>query len=164
MQIQFSKTTPQDIPLIRTLAARIWWEHYPDIISGQQITYMLDMMYSEESIARQMADGQNYTLIYADTDPVGYYAVSEKSYGYFFLHKFYIDTAKHRKGIGAAAFHHMLEHDCKGFKELRLQVNRRNIKAINFYVKHGFVIDHVQDFDIGGGYTMDDFVMKLTSI
>jgi GNAT superfamily N-acetyltransferase len=163
VQIKFSKAAHGDIPLIRTLAARIWWEHYPDIISDQQITYMLDMMYSEESIAQQMVEGQDYTLIYADADPVGYYAVSEKSLGYFFLHKFYVDTAKHRKGIGAAAFYHLLEHDCKGFKELRLQVNRRNVKAINFYFKHGFVIDYVQDFEIGEGYTMEDFVMKLTA-
>ena len=42
---------------------------------------------------------------------------------------------------------------------IRLQVNRMNYKAINFYFKHGFVIEKVADFDIGDGYFMNDFVM-----
>jgi len=161
MDITFKKAAASDIPLIRSLAEAIWRRHYPDIISDDQIEYMLDLMYSEKSVADQMQQKQNYTLVYADGQPVGYYAVTEKSSGHFFLHKFYIQVDKHRKGIGTAAFSHMIENDCKGYKEIALQVNRRNIKAVNFYFKHGFVIDYAKDFDIGGGYSMDDFFMIL---
>ena len=161
MDISFKKATTIDIPLIRSLADRIWWQHYPDIITNDQIIYMLNMMYSEKSIAEQMDNKQDYTLIYADREPVGYCAVSEKSPKHYFLHKFYIDTTKHRSGIGSAAFDHILKNDCRGFAEIRLQVNRRNIKAVNFYFKKGFVIDYVEDVDIGSGYSMDDFFMKL---
>ena len=164
MDISFKKATTTDISLIRSLAEAIWWRHYPDIISDDQIEYMLDLMYSEKSIADQIQQKQNYTLVYADGQPVGYYAVSEKSPGHFFLHKFYIDVDKHRKGIGASAFNHMIENDCKGYKAITLQVNRRNIKAVNFYFKHGFVIDYVKDVDIGGGYSMDDFFMILRAV
>ena len=161
MDISFKKATITDIPLIRSLAERIWWKHYPDIISGEQISYMLEMMYSEGSIRQQMENGQDYTIVYADGQATGYYAVSEKSPGHFFLHKFYVEVDRHRKGIGSAAFQHMKENDCKGFAEIRLQVNRRNIKAINFYFKHGFTIDYADDVQIGGGYSMDDFFMVL---
>ena len=163
MDISFRKATVDDIPLIRSLASRIWWQHYPSIISNEQIEYMLEMMYSESSINDQMANGQNYTLIFAEDEPVGYYAVTEKSPAHFFINKFYIDTTRHRIGIGAAAFAHIKAHDCIGYTEICLQVNRRNIKAVNFYFKNGFVIDYVDDFDIGNGYTMDDFFMKLTA-
>jgi RimJ/RimL family protein N-acetyltransferase len=162
MEISFRKADLSDIPIIRALADRIWWQHYPAIISSEQIVYMLDMMYSEKSITEQIEQKQNYTLIYADHQPVGYYSVSEKPPGHYFLHKFYIDTEKHRSGIGTAAFDHMIENDCKGYTEIRLQVNRRNIKAVNFYFKKRFIIDYAEDMDIGGGYTMDDFFMKLT--
>jgi hypothetical protein len=47
-------------------------------------------------------------------------------------------------------------------KAMRLQVNRKNYKSINFYFKMGFVIEEVADFDIGDGYLMEDFVMVLT--
>jgi GNAT superfamily N-acetyltransferase len=161
MSISFKKATLPDIPLIRSLAEKIWWAHYPSIITNEQIKYMLEMMYAEKAITMQMEQHQNYTLIYADGEAVGYYAVTEKSPHKFFLNKFYIDTTTHRKGIGTAAFDHIKANDCKGFEEITLQVNRRNIKAVNFYFKHGFVIDYADDFDIGHGYTMDDFFMKL---
>ena len=161
MHISFKKATSSDIPLIRSLALRIWWAHYPDIISNDQIEYMLELMYSQKSIIDQMQSGQNYTLIYSDNELVGYYAVSEKSQAHFFLHKFYIDTTRHRQGIGMTVFQHLLENDCISYKEIRLQVNRRNIKAVNFYFKKGFVIDYAEDVDIGDGYTMDDYFMVL---
>ncbi|MCW3124924.1 MAG: Acetyltransferase family [Bacteroidetes bacterium] len=160
MDIKFIKATESDIPLIRNLAEAIWWRHYPDMISDDQIAYMLEKMYSEASIGEQMQSGQHYTLIYSGNDAVGYYAVSEKEPHHFFLNKFYVDTTKHRKGIGSAAFKNILK-DCKGYEEIALQVNRRNVKAVNFYFKHGFTIAYAKDFDFGGGYTMDDFWMVL---
>ena len=163
MRISFRPAGQADIPLIRSLAGAIWWRHYPDIISHEQIEYMLDMMYSEKNITEQMQQRQNYTIIYCDDQPAGYYAVSERSDGHFFLNKFYVDTERHRRGIGSAAFDHLIKNDCAGYKEISLQVNRRNIKAINFYFKKGFVIDRAFDFDIGGGYSMDDFVMVLSA-
>jgi ribosomal protein S18 acetylase RimI-like enzyme len=47
-------------------------------------------------------------------------------------------------------------------RELRLQVNRQNVVAINFYFKAGFVIEKSADFDIGDGYFMNDFIMYFT--
>jgi GNAT superfamily N-acetyltransferase len=161
MDVSFQKATVSDIPLIRTLAETIWWKHYPDMISDDQIAYMLDKMYSENSIKEQMSNGQHYTLIYADNVAVGYYAVTEKEPRRFFLNKFYVDTERHRKGIGSAAFKNILKY-CKGYEEIALQVNRRNVKAVNFYFKHGFTIAYAKDFDFGGGYSMDDFWMVLT--
>ncbi|MBS1685974.1 MAG: GNAT family N-acetyltransferase [Bacteroidetes bacterium] len=158
MSITFRSATTGDIQLINDLAHRIWWQHYPDIISDDQIRYMLDKMYSPAAILTQMEAAQHYTLIYDGVTPVGYYAISEKSPRHFFLHKFYIDTTQHRKGIGAAAFRKILS-DCTGYEEIALQVNRRNIKAVNFYFKQGFTIAYAKDFDFGGGYTMDDFWM-----
>jgi ribosomal protein S18 acetylase RimI-like enzyme len=47
-----------------------------------------------------------------------------------------------------------------GLRSITLTVNRQNYKAINFYFKNGFTIDHIANFDIGKGYVMEDFVMK----
>ena len=48
----------------------------------------------------------------------------------------------------------------EGKKRITLTVNRQNYKAINFYFKHGFKIKSVDDFDIGNGFFMNDFVME----
>jgi GNAT superfamily N-acetyltransferase len=87
------------------------------------------------------------------------YASIELMDGYYYLHKYYIDVSKHRKGIGTAFFNYLLTQLDTSLP-IRLQVNRKNFKAVNFYFKMGFFIESVGDFDIGGGFYMNDFVMK----
>lgn len=41
MQLLFRKATEEDIRLINQLAQKIWREHYPAIISTEQIEFML---------------------------------------------------------------------------------------------------------------------------
>jgi diamine N-acetyltransferase len=161
VEITFKMATVADTGLIFELAERIWNIHYPGIITQGQIDYMLARNYSADAVRKQMSEGQNYTIILLDHVPVGYYSVSQISEQSFYLNKLYVDIYLHRKGIGAVALAHMLANDCKGYTELSLQVNRRNAKAINFYFRAGFTIDRVEDFDIGGGYSMDDFIMVL---
>ncbi len=57
-ELFLSPATPSDIPLIRTLAQRIWWAHYPEIIGAEQVEYMLGLNYSAEALQRQMDEGQ----------------------------------------------------------------------------------------------------------
>lgn len=45
-----------DIPLIRNLTFRIWPQTYASILSQEQIDFMLEKMYSEASLIRQMKE------------------------------------------------------------------------------------------------------------
>lgn len=146
-----------DIPLIRQLAAKIWNQHYPGIISKAQIEYMLNLMYSSHSLEKQIAEGNRFFLISDKQVPAGYLSALEKENGKWFISKFYIDQDKAGKGIGKQAFALFL--DLFNPREIKLTVNRQNYKAINFYFRLGFVIEKVADFDIGNGYIMTDFVM-----
>lgn len=151
--------TPTDIPVLRQLAQRIWWTHYPGIITPEQIEYMLDWMYSPETLERQMTEeGQQFWLVLERGHACGFIAISQKAEGDYFLHKFYLDTAEQRKGLGTLAFRD-LQEQYPGIRTLRLTVNRRNFKSINFYFKIGFIIEQCVDVPIGRGYVMDDFQM-----
>ncbi len=151
--------TNDDIPVIRGLAQTIWWAHYPDIISPEQITYMLDLMYSADAIHRQMTEEDvRFWLIKPDGVPVGFIAVGSKGAGTYFIHKFYLLQTEQGKGLGAAVFHSLLEQ-YPDVQELRLTVNRLNFKSINFYFKIGFRIESCIDVPIGNGFVMNDFVM-----
>lgn len=143
--------------LIHQLAQKIWREHYPAIITIEQIEFMLLHRYSSKVIAEGMKDGEEYFLVYDSDVPVGYSSIEWKD-GFYYLHKFYLDVAKHRSGIGKELFDYVLSQ-IDSTKPIKLQVNRTNCKAINFYFKVGFIIQSVGDFDIGGGYFMNDFVM-----
>ena len=124
----------------------------------EQIEYMLNKMYSEKSLAEQMDQGEVYTIVYADRKPIGYISLSSENGPDHFLHKFYVEIDEQGKGVGTKLFDHILA-ELKDARSIRLTVNRKNFKAINFYFKNGFVISEVADFDIGNGYFMNDFVM-----
>lgn len=149
----------EDIHTLCGLANEIWYAHYPGIISLEQIEYMLAEFYSEAALEKQMLAGQNFYIIQnEDLNNLGYVAFSQTMDREWFMNKFYIKSDLQNAGIGAAVLK-IWEED-KNPHIVRLQVNRQNYKAINFYFKNGFRIEKVANFDIGNGYTMNDFVMK----
>lgn len=149
-----------DIPVVRELAERIWRRHYvPEIVTAEQIEYMLPRIYSDEAITRNIREKQQrFWLLYEEGTLLGYTAVEPVSKGAWFIDKLYIDMNTQRKGLGST----LLEHIVRELRPvaLHLRVNRKNFKAINFYFKHGFFIESLDVLDIGGGYVMDDFLMK----
>ncbi|MBL7811923.1 MAG: GNAT family N-acetyltransferase [Bacteroidetes bacterium] len=155
--MQFRTALPADIPAIHDLARKIWNQHYPAIIGQEQVNYMLQKIYNADSLKQQMQEGQHFFLIELEKNPVGFLSFSVQNEN-IFLNKFYIDTSLHRKGLGRLSFQRFLGMIPDAF-EIRLQVNRQNYTAINFYFKMGFVIEKVADFDIGDGYFMNDFIM-----
>lgn len=161
MQNYFTRVaTEKDNELINALAQKIWRVYYLSIISNEQIEYMLEKMYSQKALLKQMNEGHCFMICYADDKPVGYCSYSNHNNGNYFLHKFYIDTTFHHRGIGSWFFSNVFDN-IKVMQNLRLTVNRKNYKAINFYFKIGFIIEEVKDFDIGDGFWMNDFVMLL---
>lgn len=157
MNLVFRKASIADIPLISQLADKIWREHYPSVISVEQINYMLQSRYSSEAMENGMHGKEEYFLAYIDHEAVAYASI-EWFGDFYYLHKFYNDVSKHRKGIGQQFFNYLLTQ-IDSSKPIKLQVNRLNFKAVNFYFKMGFIIESVGDFHIGEDYYMNDFVM-----
>ena len=149
-----------DSSIIQQLADKIWHDVYPEIISEEQITYMLEEMYSNSALLQQIKEGHKFYIAFKNKLPIGFFSYSKKSSQNYFLHKLYIKTSEHRKGIGHYIMNYFFGLIHQG-SSIRLTVNRKNYKAINFYFKHGFFIEDVKDFDIGNGYVMNDFVMLL---
>ena len=159
MNVFLRLASGQDIPVLRELAHRIWWAHYPDIISPEQIAYMLEQGYSEAALQKQISDpAQSIWLVEVSGQAAGFLAISRESPTAYFIHKFYLDNTQRGRGVGAAAFQALLE-GYPDLQEVRLNVNRRNYKSVNFYFKVGFVIDHCMDTPFGQGFIMDDFQM-----
>lgn len=159
MAIRIEKAVQRDAPRIFALAEKIWHHHYPDIITTEQIHYMLQTMYNTPSLVHQMeAEHQVFYFIYSDLQCIGFFSISTQDQEVYWLHKFYILPEAQGKGIGTEIFSHMFAV-MQQAKVVRLTVNRKNYKSINFYFKNGFVIERIEDFDIGNGYYMNDFIM-----
>lgn len=160
--LSIQNKTIADIPLIRELALQVWPQTYAGIISKEQIDYMLNMMYSAESLQQQMESGAQFLVVYDDGEPAGFASYQEIKPSIYKLHKIYVMISQQGKGTGRFIIDHIIDTiKKKGAAALQLQVNRGN-KARYFYEKLGFRIIEKIDLDIGNGYVMDDYIMELT--
>lgn len=149
-----------DIPLIRSLAKQIWPQTYETILSPEQTRYMLNMIYSEAALQKQMTDGHQFILVYNAAVPVGFASFSKIEPTIFKLHKIYILQNQQGRGVGSFTIQQVVaEVKPAGATSLRLNVNRHN-KAKGFYERLGFQVIAEEKIDIGAGYFMDDYVME----
>lgn len=154
--------TLADIPKIQEVAEITWPISYREIISPEQIRYMLDLMYSAEKIEAAINDpSQAFWLAEEDGKVVGFCGI-EHGYpeaGITRIHKLYILPETQGSGLGKMLIDQVKDQaKINGNGTLHLNVNKGN-KAVGFYQKNGFVTDHEEVLDIGNGYVMDDFVM-----
>lgn len=157
--VNLIKATEEDLKIIADLAKVIWNEHYVPIIGKTQVDYMLGNIYNLDSLQEQVnLKKHEFYLIKNNNETVGFLSVSSQNKTDFFLHKFYISNTNCNKGLGSEIFNLLIK--LINPKSLTLTVNRQNFKSINFYFKNGFKIERVEDFDIGKGFQMNDFVMK----
>lgn len=159
--VQLIAATAHDIPIISDLAHEIWPDCYGSILSKEQIAYMLDLFYTNESLRSQMQSGQVFFLVRQHTKTIGFLAVQldYKTPANARLHKLYLTTATQGKGIGKQVWREveqfLLEHQQTS---IELNVNRFN-PAKHFYDTCGFIVSETVDIAIGNGYLMEDFVM-----
>lgn len=161
MQIQ--RATEDHIFAIQSLSDVIWPHTFGEILTKDQIAYMMDMMYSTESLEKQMYElNHQYLLVEEDGEYLGYlsYELNYKGRKTTKIHKIYVLPATQGRGIGRF-FINAVEEIAKenDNNTLSLNVNRYN-KALDFYKRLGFEIVGVEDIDIGNGFLMEDYVLN----
>jgi len=189
-QMMLRPATLTDRALIRSISERTWPSTYGHIISQEQIDFMLDWMYSDTSLEQQMNNGCSFYIASIKKEneqwcDVGFCSVgpeekekekeeeekeekdnssSEKTEcsKAHKLNKLYVLPAAQGTGAGKALLNKAIEvAKAAGSSSLFLQVNKQN-DAYTFYLKHGFVKEQEFKFDIGNGFFMDDYVMRLS--
>jgi ribosomal protein S18 acetylase RimI-like enzyme len=158
---EIKKATTNEIPLIRELTYRVWPQTYASILTQEQIVYMLDMMYSEAALERQMTkEGCQFIIVYENGKPVGFASYAETEPKRWKLHKIYVLQNQQGKGTGRFVIDHIItEIKKKDASSLFLQVNINN-KAKSFYEKLGFAEVDLINLDIGNGFFMNDYIME----
>jgi GNAT superfamily N-acetyltransferase len=166
-QLMLRPATLSDRALIRSISERTWPSTYGHIISQEQIDFMLDWMYSDISLEKQMNTGCEFFIANLNGADVGFCSVSpddekvEASRSHK-LNKLYVLPSAQGTGTGKALLNKSIEvAKAAGSSSLFLQVNKLNT-AYTFYLKHGFIKVAEFKFDIGNGFFMDDYVMRLS--
>jgi N-acetylglutamate synthase-like GNAT family acetyltransferase len=152
------KATLEDIPLIQEIAEEAWRPTYGPILSEEQTQYMIPMMYASEVLQNQI---ELFSILEVDAKAIGYCAFEKISETEGKLHKLYLRPSLKQKGGGTFIIN-QISHQARelGLQSIYLNVNNQN-SAVDFYLKKGFIKEREMVLDIGNGYVMDDYVMRL---
>ncbi len=158
------QATTDDCPLIQKMAQEVFPATYGEILSPEQLAYMMDWMYSPESLRRQMEEeGHTYFIAYEGDTPCGYLSIQPHGADVFHLQKIYVLPAWQGRKLGRFLFEAAVAHIKRihpGPCLMELNVNRYN-KALRFYERMGMRKLREGDFHIGNGYYMNDYIMGL---
>ncbi|MFY7988080.1 MAG: GNAT family N-acetyltransferase [Flavobacterium sp.] len=157
------KANSEHIPIIIELTNKIWPVAYGEILSKEQLDYMIDKFYNEPALCELMQKGHVFYLAKNDKDKyvgfVSYEINSEPNKTK--IHKIYVLPETQGTGLGRKFFELVKEKSIENNQSnIFLNVNKQN-HAINFYTKLGFAKVKDEVIDIGNGYVMDDYVMEI---
>jgi ribosomal protein S18 acetylase RimI-like enzyme len=161
---QLIALTPSRFNELAELAHTVWYQHYPSIISRDQIAYMLNGRYSDEKLLRYIDSNSQWCwLLCEDTRAVGYVSCAlAPDATQMKLEQLYLIAEVKGQGLGRMMMNHVVElARQKHCNQLWLTVNRNNVDAMAVYNKSGFKVREEAQFDIGNGYIMDDYVLEL---
>jgi len=153
----------EELDLVRKLACEIWPIAYKEILRKEQLDYMLEWMYSLNALEENVRNGHYFFAISNDQKDIGFLDVEPNNpiQGNMKIQKIYVLPEFHGQGYGFELLKKAKEFaQSMKMNTLTLQVNRHN-KAVDFYKRNGFEIIDEQDFDIGNGYFMNDFIMQF---
>lgn len=155
------KSTADHVNHIHDLVHQIYYPTYKDILSKDQIDFMLDKRYSIASLQQYMNIEQDFYLL-QDTDTnelLGFMALKAIDRAVMRIEKLYLLPNSQGKGCGRLFIDYAQDiAQSLGINILELNVNRHN-KAYYFYLKQGFKV--IQEIDIPYyGYVLNDYVMQ----
>ncbi len=168
-RIHIRQAGPGDIALVRDMADIVFRKTYADILSPDQMEYMMDWMYSEGSLYKQITDeGKYFCIAEYDGIPAGYVSFESESAlpdgrSLYHLQKLYVLPGYQGRGIGGAMLDHVksfLAAACPEGCRVELNVNRNN-PAVSFYEHSGMIRARQGDFPIGNGYYMNDYIYAV---
>lgn len=156
--------TENDILLIQDLAKRSWENAYAEILSVEQMEFMLNTMYSEEEILNQLQHPHYQYYLIEDENNHSFegFIAYENHYeeSTTKLHKIYLVPESKGKGFGKKALQFLISQALeKGDRRIILNVNKYN-SAKKFYQSQGYQVYDEGVFDIGSGFFMDDYLME----
>lgn len=161
---EIKRANLENCTAIQKVAEVVFPATYKEILTPQQLDYMMDWMYSTENLHKQMEqEGHIYYIAWQENTPIGYVSIQPQDKDLFHLQKIYVLPSYQGLGLGRALF----ERALKAIKEMHpsccvveLNVNRNN-KAVLFYERMGMRKAREGDFPIGNGFYMNDYIMAM---
>jgi diamine N-acetyltransferase len=155
--------TKEQLAIIKDLAYKIWPNAYGTILSKPQLEYMMNLIYTIDSLEKQLLKGHIFILVEENQKFIGFasYELNCENSNKTKIQKLDVLPEIQGKGIGRQVINYIKDKSVLANNSaLFLNVNKFN-KAKDFYQKYGFQIAKEEVIDIGNNYIMDDYVMEI---
>ncbi len=162
--LQVRPASFNDIRYVQEIANKTWPVAYKDILSPDQLQYMLELFYNSEALSNQMKENHHFFLALKQYEPIGFASFSHQHDTVYKLQKLYVLPGIQKSGTGKQLLRNVMQIAASmGGTTLLLNVNRKN-PAKSFYERNGFTIVREEDIPIGNGYFMHDYIMAVDLI
>ena len=134
--MQLIPFSEKDFLSLRDFMYPLWHETYDPILPKAQVDFLIDKYFLYENIKAWQEKG----YVYRKIDNVGVLVYVDKG-DCIYIDKLYLVQAARGKNYPTLVF----EELSKCNKDLVLNVNRSNARAVNCYLKNGFFVESEQE-------------------
>jgi ribosomal protein S18 acetylase RimI-like enzyme len=130
----------QDLKRVQTLLAETWRATYMPFYGPEKVEALIAQWYSIEALKKRLKTPRSEFLVADDGKVIAgmaYATMGDTPPGTAILHQLYVHPDFHRQGIGGDLFAEM-ETCFPDADVMRLEVEPKNMPAIDFYARHGF--------------------------
>ena len=129
----------------------VWLETYGNILPKDQLEYLIEKYFSKDGVQTYRNLGYEYRKI----DDVGVLVYVDRG-DYTYMDKLDLAPSGRGKGYPKLVFDYLLSLG----KDVVLNANQKNERAVKCYLKNGFVIEKEELVDLGNGMFNPDYVMR----
>ena len=100
--MEIIEVSKNDVFRIKAIAELTWPETFKEILTNEQIRYMLDWMYSLDILSYQIENGHKFYILIDDGNDLGFIGIELNcpTIGNAKIHKIYVLPESQGKGIG----------------------------------------------------------------
>ena len=148
-----------DILQVERLAYEIFHNFYYPQMPKDHIDFFIQSYQSKEKIKEQIDANFEYYLFFDNQKPIGYLELGKSK---VILSKLYVLEKYRGNKTGLEGVNKAKERAAKdGSNTIELFVNHENLKAINFYKKHGFTLIKQVVHSYANQHSETDLLMRF---
>ena len=163
MTISVRKADFSEIFKIRDLASVTIPTSYQNNLTTEQIDYLEDFLYAQQTLADSQQSKQVFLIASLDGKDCAYGSFTKEGPDLFHLQKIFVNPDDQKKGLGSALFKALLQEISNEHPEpcdIELNINHHN-QGLKFYEKMGMKEVRIVNFDIGNGFIFTQKVLAI---
>lgn len=128
--ISITQAIESEINVIKSMADVVFRDTYSSILTAEQVEYMMEWMYSKQSIEKQFSYLHSFFIAWRNGIPVGYMSIQKESITednitVYHLHKLYVMPEWQGRGVGELLFKQAHKYASENKNTAKARIERK---------------------------------------